>query len=74
MLHRKRNIPLVKRDLPAQRATVRPALLNDPETHGRLSLSTQLPIDHFGDYEGTFQNRYWYNATYYQQGGPVFRM
>ncbi|KAF9787086.1 peptidase S28 [Thelephora terrestris] len=30
-----------------------------------------LPIDHWGN-EGTFQNRYWYNATYYQQGGPVF--
>ncbi|KAF9651937.1 peptidase S28 [Thelephora ganbajun] len=33
---------------------------------------TTLPIDHWGNYQGTFQNRYWYNATYYQSGGPVF--
>ena len=33
----------------------------------------QLPIDHKGNYEGTFENRYWYNATFYKPGGPVFR-
>jgi hypothetical protein len=33
----------------------------------------QLPIDHFGDYNGTYNNRYWYNAAYYKAGGPVFR-
>lgn len=36
-------------------------------------LPIQLPIDHQGHYEGTFENRYWYNATYYKPGGPVFR-
>ena len=74
MLQRKRNAPSRKRDLPAQQVTVRLTLSNGSGTHRHLFLSIQLPIDHFGDYEGTFQNRYWYNATYYQQGGPVFRM
>ncbi len=33
-----------------------------------------MPIDHFGDAgAGTFKNRYWINATYYEPGGPVFR-
>lgn len=32
-----------------------------------------LPIDHFNSSDTrTFQNRYWFNATFYQDGGPVF--
>ncbi len=36
----------------------------------------QMPIDHFASdvsKSGTFKNRYWLNATYYEAGGPVFR-
>lgn len=35
-----------------------------------------MPIDHFASdvsKGGTFKNRYWLNATYYEAGGPVFR-
>jgi len=42
------------------------------EIHGGSFDSIQLPINHWDQYEGTFQNRYWYNATYYKPGGPVF--
>lgn len=32
-----------------------------------------LPVDHFNSSDTrTFQNRYWFNATFYQDGGPVF--
>ncbi|KAJ4386862.1 hypothetical protein N0V93_009760 [Gnomoniopsis smithogilvyi] len=32
-----------------------------------------LPIDHFNASDTrTFQNRYWYNSTFYEPGGPVF--
>ncbi|EPQ56217.1 peptidase S28 [Gloeophyllum trabeum ATCC 11539] len=31
-----------------------------------------MPIDHFGNTSGTYPNRYWVNATYYEPGGPVF--
>lgn len=32
-----------------------------------------LPVDHFNPSDTrTFQNRYWFNATFYQDGGPVF--
>lgn len=32
-----------------------------------------IPIDHFNSSDTrTFQNRYWFNATFYQEGGPVF--
>lgn len=32
-----------------------------------------LPVDHFNASDTrTFQGRYWYNATFYQAGGPVF--
>lgn len=32
-----------------------------------------LPVDHFNESDTrTFQNRYWYNATFYKPGGPVF--
>lgn len=33
----------------------------------------EVPIDHFGVGSGTFKNRYWLNASYYEEGGPVFR-
>ncbi|GAM89198.1 hypothetical protein ANO11243_072350 [Dothideomycetidae sp. 11243] len=33
----------------------------------------QLPVDHFNESDTrTYGNRFWVNATYYQQGGPVF--
>ncbi|KAI0630671.1 serine carboxypeptidase S28-domain-containing protein [Trametes polyzona] len=32
----------------------------------------EMPLDHFGGTPGTFNNRYWVNATYYKAGGPVF--
>ena len=32
----------------------------------------ELPIDHFGGAEGTFENRYWVAETGYRRGGPVF--
>ncbi|KAI3397057.1 hypothetical protein diail_11293 [Diaporthe ilicicola] len=32
-----------------------------------------IPVDHFDESDPrTFQNRYWFNATFYQEGGPVF--
>lgn len=32
-----------------------------------------IPVDHFnGSDTRTFQNRYWYNASFYKEGGPVF--
>lgn len=32
-----------------------------------------IPADHFNDSDTrTFQNRYWFNATFYREGGPVF--
>ena len=32
-----------------------------------------MPIDHFNDSDlRTYKNRYWVNATYYKEGGPVF--
>lgn len=32
-----------------------------------------IPVDHFNNSDTrTFQNRYWFNATFYKQGGPVF--
>lgn len=32
-----------------------------------------IPVDHFNESDTrTFQNRYWFNATFYQVGGPVF--
>jgi hypothetical protein len=32
-----------------------------------------MPIDHFNDSDQrTYENRYWVNATYYKEGGPVF--
>ena len=42
------------------------------EVHNCSFVPVQLPIDHFGNYQGTFQNRYWYNADYYERDGPVF--
>jgi len=37
----------------------------------------KIPIDHFPKVKksssGTFENRYWVNATYWKPGGPVFR-
>ncbi|KAI1265567.1 serine carboxypeptidase S28 [Xylariaceae sp. FL1019] len=30
------------------------------------------PIDHKNSKEGTFEQRYWWNAEYYEEGGPVF--
>jgi hypothetical protein len=37
-------------------------------------LREQMPIDHFGgSVNGTFQNRWWYNDTFFEPGGPVFR-
>ncbi|GJE98594.1 serine carboxypeptidase S28-domain-containing protein [Phanerochaete sordida] len=38
---------------------------NDP-------LFIDMPLDHFGGAQGTFKNRYWVNASYYEPGGPVF--
>jgi Serine carboxypeptidase S28 len=32
----------------------------------------QLPIDHFGDIEDTFRNRFWVAEADYRPGGPVF--
>lgn len=33
----------------------------------------EIPIDHFNSTDNrNFQNRYWINDTYYQDGGPVF--
>jgi hypothetical protein len=33
-----------------------------------------VPIDHFASHESnaTFPLRYWYDASYYKEGGPVF--
>ena len=31
----------------------------------------KIPIDHGDPSVGTYQNRYWVNDEYYQQGGPV---
>jgi hypothetical protein len=32
-----------------------------------------MPIDHFNESDHrTYKNRYWVNATYYNEGGPVF--
>jgi hypothetical protein len=32
-----------------------------------------MPIDHFNESDPrTYKNRYWVNATYYKEGGPVF--
>ncbi|KAH8770099.1 serine carboxypeptidase S28-domain-containing protein [Diaporthe sp. PMI_573] len=32
-----------------------------------------IPTDHFNSSDTrTFQNRYWFNASFYQEGGPVF--
>jgi hypothetical protein len=32
-----------------------------------------MPIDHFNESDlRTYKNRYWINATYYREGGPVF--
>jgi hypothetical protein len=31
-----------------------------------------IPIDHFGDHQGTFKNRFWASTKYYKPGGPVF--
>lgn len=32
----------------------------------------ELPIDHFGDAQGTFKNRFWVAEAGYRKGGPVF--
>ncbi|QDS70251.1 hypothetical protein FKW77_007376 [Venturia effusa] len=32
----------------------------------------ELPIDHFGDGQGTFKNRFWVAESGYKLGGPVF--
>ena len=37
-----------------------------------LTVVFQMPLDHFGTTAGTFKNRYWVNASYYEPGGPVF--
>ncbi|KAI9754082.1 MAG: hypothetical protein M4579_004865 [Chaenotheca gracillima] len=31
-----------------------------------------LPIDHFGKYPGTYENRFWVAEAGYKRGGPVF--
>jgi hypothetical protein len=37
------------------------------------ALTIDMPIDHFNASDHrTYQNRYWVNATYYTDGGPVF--
>jgi hypothetical protein len=38
------------------------------------SCRSQMPIDHFGSFPGTYKHRWFYNDSYYQSGGPVFRM
>jgi len=48
-----------------------------PAAVAGVDLNTQfldIPIDHFGTSPGTFKNRYWYNDTFYQSGGPVVVM
>jgi len=42
--------------------------LADPDD---VFVPRQLKIDHFGNGQGTFRNRYWINDSYYD-GGPVF--
>ncbi|KAL7275430.1 hypothetical protein RUND412_001618 [Rhizina undulata] len=34
--------------------------------------AVELPVDHFGDYNGTFLNRYWVVDEFYEPGGPIF--
>jgi hypothetical protein len=73
MLHR-RDFPTAKRAVPAQWATVRPThwIIMILDICSGSFVPVQLPIDHWGSYKGTFQNRYWYSAKYYKPGGPVF--
>ncbi|KAI0343677.1 peptidase S28 [Trametopsis cervina] len=49
-----------------------PVLTEDPGTLPNDPQFFDMPIDHFGNTSGTFKNRYWINATYYEPGGPVF--
>jgi Serine carboxypeptidase S28 len=36
-------------------------------------LTIDMPIDHFNKSDHrTYENRYWVNASYYKEGGPVF--
>jgi hypothetical protein len=32
----------------------------------------ELPVDHFGNGNGTFKNRYWVYDAAYKPGGPIF--
>jgi hypothetical protein len=37
------------------------------------AFTIDMPIDHFNESDHrTYKNRYWVNATYYMEGGPVF--
>ena len=37
------------------------------------AFTIDMPIDHFNQSDHrTYENRYWVNATYYKEGGPVF--
>ena len=37
------------------------------------AFTIDMPIDHFNQSDHrTYKNRYWVNATYYKEGGPVF--
>ncbi|KAG0136168.1 serine carboxypeptidase S28-domain-containing protein [Tuber indicum] len=39
---------------------------------GVLAETVKLPLDHFGNHPGTFENRYWVLEEFYQPGNPVF--
>jgi hypothetical protein len=43
-----------------------------PATEKIVAEYVKLPIDHFGDIEDTFRNRFWVAEADYRPGGPVF--
>lgn len=52
--------------------TAREASINASSYPAR---TISIPIDHYNSSDTrTYQNRYWINDTYYEQGGPVFYM
>ncbi|CAO0791851.1 unnamed protein product [Mucor circinelloides] len=41
-----------------------------PQQYGPFTIN--MPLDHFGDGNTTFKNRYWVNTDYYKPNGPIF--
>ncbi|PPQ80737.1 hypothetical protein CVT25_001857 [Psilocybe cyanescens] len=67
-------IPLRPPKISARQNLVQPEISSQdhlPSVNAAEFIS--IPIDHFTrESVATFQNRYWVNATYWKEGGPVF--